>query len=185
MNKLSFFTLAMSFISLMGFWIIMSGKLDLIYLLWGVLSVVSVMYVNYTLKMHRFFDDDMDDLSELRFGSAVYYFFWMAWQIILAGVHVFLIVVRPKMPLKTSVVTFRADLPSAHAKMILGNSITLTPGTLTVDIQGDHFTVHALDEYSYQGIVSDHMPRQVLRLFSKEEIQVIHDVKISTKISDL
>jgi multicomponent Na+:H+ antiporter subunit E len=178
MNKFSFFSFTMSFVALMGFWIIMSGKLEFIYLLWGVLSVSSVMFVNYKIKSHRFFEDDMDDLSELRFGRAVYYFFWMAGQIVLAGLHVFRIVIRLKMPLETAVVTFRVDLPSAHAKMILGNSITLTPGTLTVDIQGDRFTVHALDEYSYRGIISDGMPRQVLRLFSTEEKQVIHDVKI-------
>lgn len=180
MNKLSFFSLTMSFISLMIFWIIMSGFLDFIHIGLGVLSVGSVMYVNYKLKVHRFFDDDMDDLSDLNFGRAVYYFFWMFIQVLIAGFHVLIVITRPKMPIQTAMVRFKVDLPSAHAKMILGNSITLTPGTLTVDIEGDQFTVHALDEKSYEGIVSDEMPRQVLKLFEKEERQVVSDIRINS-----
>lgn len=184
MNKLSFFSLTMSFISLMVFWVVMSGFLEWFQLTLGVLSVVLVMLVNYKLKTHRFFDDDMNDLSELRFTRAAYYLFWMIWQIILAGFHVLFVIIRPKMPIETTMIRFKADLPSAHAKMILGNSISLTPGTLTIDIEGDLFTVHALDEKSYQGIVSDEMPRQVLKLFEAEERQVISDVEITTQIQE-
>lgn len=181
MNKLSFFSLAMSFFSLMIFWVIMSGYLDILHISYGVFSVASVMYVNYRLKVHRFFDDDMDDLSELRFGRAFYYILWMIWQIIMAGFHVARIILSPKMPIQTTMVSFRADLPSAHAKMILGNSISLTPGTLTIDIQDDLFTVHSLDAQSHEGIINDTMPRQVLKLFEKEPRQVVSDVKITTQ----
>jgi len=184
MNKLSFFSLTMSFISLMVFWVIMSGFLEWFQLTLGVLSVVAVMVVNYKLKTHRFFEDDMNDLGELRFGRAIFYLFWMIGQIILAGIHVLFVIMRPKMPIETTMLRFKADLPSAHAKMILGNSITLTPGTLTIDIEGDQFTVHALDEKSYQGIVSDEMPRQVLKLFSTEDRQVISDIEITNEIKE-
>ena len=137
------------------------------------------MYVNYKLRAHRFFKDDNSDLDALRFHRAFLYFFWMIGQIVMAGFHVAALIIRPSMPVRTSLITFRADLPSAQARMILGNSITLTPGTLTIDIQGDVFTVHALDDSTYQGITSDHMPRQVLQLFQKEVRQVVHDVTIT------
>lgn len=159
----------------------MSGFFDAIHLGLGVLSVVSVMYVNYKLKTHRFFKDDMDDLSELRFSRAAYYIGWMIIQIIMAGFHVAGIIIRRKMPIHTTMITFRANLPSAHARMILGNSISLTPGTLTIDITEDFFIVHSIDEKSYEGIASDKMPREVLKLFEKEERQVIHDLKITTQ----
>ncbi len=180
MNKLSFYSLVMSFIALMLFWIIMSGFFTVFHLTLGALSVVGIILINYKLKTHRFYDDDMDDLKQVRFFRAVYYFFWMAVQIMKAGFHVALIILRPKLPIETSIMTFKVDLPSAHAKMILGNSITLTPGTLTLDIEGNNFTVHALDKYSYQGILSDEMPKEVLKLFEKEERAVISDVKITT-----
>lgn len=88
------------------------------------------------------------------------------------------IILRPSMPIETTMLKFRVDLPSSHAKMILGNSITLTPGTLTVDIEGDLFTVHALDKASYESLENDEMPRQVLQLFEKQERQVIKDFEI-------
>lgn len=157
----------------------MSGFLDLIHIAFGLFTVLSVMYINYELKVYHFFDDDMDDLRSLRFGRAFLYIFWMIYQIVMAGFQVVSVIIKPKMPIKPAVLTFRTDLPSAHAKMILGNSITLTPGTLTIDITGDVFIVHALNDKSFEGIVSDEMPRQVLKLFSKEDRQVIHDLKIT------
>ena len=159
----------------------MSGYLDAIHLGMGVVTVVGVLYVNYQLKAHRFFDDDMNDLKELRFGRAVYYVGWMVVQIVLAGFHVVSVILRPKMPIHTTILTFKVDLPSAHARMILGNSISLTPGTLTIDIVKDTFTVHSLDSSSHESISSDSMPRQVLKLFEKEERQVVRDLQIITR----
>lgn len=156
----------------------MSGFLDAIHLAMGVVSVTGVMLLNYQLKKVRFFEDDMEDLNDIRFGRAIYYFFWLIYQILVSGFHVLFVIIRPSMPIKPTMVTFKVDLPSSHAKVILGNSITLTPGTLTVDIEDDTFTVHALDHNSYAGIQDDSMPRQVLSLFSKEDRQVVQDFKI-------
>jgi multicomponent Na+:H+ antiporter subunit E len=168
----------MSFISLMAFWIAMSGFLDAVHLTMGVVSVVGVMMLNYKLKQNQFFEDDMENLNELRFGHAFYYFFWLFYQVVVAGFHVLFVIIRPSMPIKPTMVTFKVDLPSSHAKVILGNSITLTPGTLTVDIEDDTFTIHALDSNSYAGIEDDSMPRQVLSLFSSEDRPVVRDFKI-------
>lgn len=156
----------------------MSGFLDAIHIGMGVVTVIGVLFVNHQFKAHRFFDDDMNDLKELRFFYAGWYVIWLLGQIVLAGFHVVSVIIRPKMPIHTVLVTFRVDLPSAHAKMILGNSITLTPGTLTIDIEGDKFTVHALDDASHEGITSDVMPRMVLKLFENVDRQVIKDIKI-------
>lgn len=178
MNKLSFFSLTLSFISLMAFWVAMSGYLDAIHLAMGVVSVLGVMMLNHKLKQNVFFDDDLGDLNAFRFGRFIYYFFWLIYQILVAGFHVLIVITRPSMPIKPTMVSFKVDLPSSHAKVILGNSITLTPGTLTVDIEDDLFTVHALDSNSYAGIVDDSMPRQVLSLFTSEDRPVVSDFKI-------
>lgn len=168
----------------MTFWIIMSGFLDAIHIGMGVVTVVGVLFVNHKLKAHRFFDDDMNDLKELRFGRAVYYVGWLFVQIVIAGFHVMIVILKPKMPIHTTILTFKVDLPSAHARMILGNSISLTPGTLTIDIVGDTFTVHALDNTTHESISNDSMPRQVLKLFIKEEHQVVKDLKIISRKSE-
>lgn len=177
-KKLSFYNLTLSFISLMTFWIIMSGFFDWFHLALGVVSVSIVMAINYQLKQTRFFEDEMDDLKELRIHYAVYYLFWLIMQITISGIHVASVIIRPKMPIYPQIIKFRVDLPSAHARMILGNSITLTPGTLTIEIRDDQFTVHALTPKSFEGIVDESIPRRVLKLFTTEEHKVIHDIRI-------
>lgn len=162
----------------MTFWVIMSGFFDWFHITLGVISVSIVMAVNYRLKQTRFFDDEMDDLKELRIHYALYYIFWLIIQIVISGIHVASVIIRPKMPINTHIIKFRVDLPSAHARMILGNSITLTPGTLTIEIRDDQFTVHALTPKSFEGIVDESIPSRVLKLFTKEEHKVIHDLKI-------
>lgn len=185
MKQLSFFNLALSFIALMIFWLVMSGHFDLIHISQGAVSAVIVIAVNHRLKRHRFFNDEMDDLRQLRFLRTFYYVFWLLVQIIQSGFQVAFVILRPQMPVNTHILKFTVDLPSAHAKMILGNSITLTPGTLTIDIKGDEFTVHALTTDAFASLVNDAMPRQVLKLFFKEDRQVIGNIQLINSSDDL
>jgi len=185
MGRISVLSLLLSFLSLMAFWLIMSGFFDILHISYGIVSVAVVLAVNFKLKTHRFFEDEMDDLLHLRFGNVIVYIPWILLQILKSGFHVAFIILRPSTPVQPALLKFRVDLPSAHAKMILGNSITLTPGTLTIDIKGNEFTVHALSEASYAGIVNDAMPRKVRGLFLKDSKPVISDVEIITEQKSL
>jgi len=185
MGRISVLSLLLSFLSLMAFWLIMSGFFDILHISYGIVSVAVVLAVNFKLKTHRFFEDEMDDLLHLRFGNVIVYIPWILLQILKSGFHVAFIILRPSTPVQPALLKFRVDLPSAHAKMILGNSITLTPGTLTIDIKGNEFTVHALSETSYAGIVNDAMPRKVRGLFVKDSKPVISDVEIITEQKSL
>ena len=163
----------------------MSGFYDIIHITMGVVSVLFVMMINHKLKLNQFYDDDIDVLSSLRFGRSAYYMFWLLWQIIISGFQVATVIIKPTMAIQTSILKFKVNLPSAQAKMILGNSITLTPGTLTIDITDNEFTVHSLTPASMEGIISDAIPRQVLQLFEKEVRQVVFDIEIVTEIENL
>lgn len=162
----------------MVFWYIMSGFFDITHTLMGILSVGIVMAVNYKFKAHSFFEDETDVIKDLRLFYAPYYFGWLMVQIVISGVHVAKILLSPSLPIKTSMVKFKVDFPNPHCKMILGNSITLTPGTLTVDIRGDEFIVHAISPVSFEGIASDSMPQQVLKLFTNEMHPVVSDFEV-------
>ncbi|NBV31429.1 MAG: hypothetical protein EBR93_02665 [Bacteroidetes bacterium] len=177
-KKISVLSTLLSFISLMAFWLLMSGYFDLIHIAYGVVSVIGVMMVNRSLATYAFFEDDHNESFRIRPIRALLYLFWILGQILIAGWRVAVLILRPSLPAKPAMVTFRADLPTARAKMILGNSITLTPGTLTVDIEGDQFTVHSVDSFSYEGIINDDMPKRVLKLFSAEDRPVVYDVVI-------
>ncbi|MCH2451113.1 MAG: Na+/H+ antiporter subunit E [Gracilimonas sp.] len=178
MKSISAQSLIVSFISLMVFWYIMSGFFDITHSLMGVLSVGTVLAINYKLKAHSYFEGETDVIKDLRLLYAPYYFGWLMVQIVISGVHVAKILLSPSLPIKTSMVKFKVNFPNPHCKMILGNSITLTPGTLTVDIRGDEFIVHAISPVSFEGIASDEMPQQVLKLFTNEMHPVVSDFKV-------
>jgi multicomponent Na+:H+ antiporter subunit E len=181
MKQLSILNLFLSFIALMAFWLIMSGIYEPMQITQGVISVAIVIAVNHQLKLHKFFDDEIDDLRELRFYYVPFYVIWLLKEIVLAGLHVAAVIVFPWRQVETYIIKFKVDLPSAHARMILGNSITLTPGTLTIKITGNEFIVHALTPKSFQGITSDTMPKKVFKLFSNEDQPVIYDLEIINK----
>ncbi|MGM0545477.1 MAG: Na+/H+ antiporter subunit E, partial [Bacteroidota bacterium] len=144
----------------------------------GIISVGIVMGINYKLKTFSFYDNETDVLKELRFFYAPYYFGWLLVQIVISGIEVAKILLSPSLPIQTSMVRFKVDFPNPHCKMILGNSITLTPGTLTVDINDDEFIVHAITPSSFEGIASDQMPQKVLKLFTTEKQPVISDFEV-------
>lgn len=162
----------------MTFWYIMSGFFDLTHTIMGIISVGIVMAINYKLKSHSFFAGETDVIKDIRFLYVPYYFGWLLVQIVVSGVQVAKILLSPSLPIETSVVRFKVDFPNPHCKMILGNSITLTPGTLTVDIEGDEFIVHAISPVSFEGIASDTMPQKVLKLFTKDIQPVVSDFEV-------
>jgi len=74
----------------------------------------------------------------------------LAWYVIKANLHVAYLVLHPDLPIKPGIVKVRTSLTSAAAQMALANSITLTPGTFTIDIDGEGgvLYVHWLDVQS-------------------------------------
>ncbi len=54
-------------------------------------------------------------------------------------------VLSPSLPINPGIVKFKTNLPTDFSKMVLANSITLTPGTLTIDIIEDTFYIHWID----------------------------------------
>jgi multicomponent Na+:H+ antiporter subunit E len=68
---------------------------------------------------------------------ALAYLFVFLWEMLKANIHVALIVLRPGKPIKPGIVKIKTGLKNETALTILANSITLTPGTFTVDIRPD------------------------------------------------
>ncbi len=167
------------FVSLMFFWLVMSGYFDALHIGFGVISIGTVMVFFHSIRRHAFFEEEKSPLKSVNPIRFISYVFWVIWEIFKSGIFVAKVILKPSMPIEPSILTFKADLPGPYAKMLLGNSITLTPGTLTVDIEDDLFTVHALSRETYAGIIDDSMPKKVLSLYSDEKRPVISDVKIT------
>jgi multicomponent Na+:H+ antiporter subunit E len=78
-------------------------------------------------------------------GALLRYLLHFFKALIIANIDVARRVLAPSLPLRPAVVEVRTGLRSALGRMLLANSITLTPGTLTIDVRGDHLFVHWID----------------------------------------
>lgn len=95
------------------------------------------------------------------------YFVVLIKEIFKSNFHVAKIVLSPKLNISPSIVTINTKLKSELNKTILANSITLTPGTLTLDMYDDKLIVHCLDMESANGLVNNNFEDILLK---KEEI---------------
>ncbi len=83
------------------------------------------------------------------FSSSIFYivqyFFVFIWALLKSNFSMAKRVVSPSLPINPGIVEFKTSLKNDTAKLILANSITLTPGTLTVDLIDDTFFIHWID----------------------------------------
>jgi multicomponent Na+:H+ antiporter subunit E len=128
-------------------WIILSGKFDSFHLMLGVVSCITVAIFSSDLLF--------PETTFKRFPGQWYRFIkylpWILYQVFLANIHIMHLVFHPKMIelIDPQIITFKSRLKDQMSLFIFANSITLTPGTITVyvSIYGD-FTVHTIDRHS-------------------------------------
>ncbi len=101
-----------------------------------ILTVIIAKYVDYKI-------DYMFPVKLLKFVFV--YMFVFIWQLILANFDVARRVLSPKIPLKPGIVKVKTDLQGDFGKLTLANSITLTPGTLSIDVDGENLYVHTVE----------------------------------------
>ena len=138
-----------SFLIMAVVWVILSGMLDPFHLTLGVICCGLVAHFSHGLL---FWGGDAK--SWLRgFVRWILYIPSLFWEIILANIHVIRVVVHPRMLeiIDPQVIHFRTILKRPISKVTLAQSITLTPGTITIDIRDDEFLVHALDRTVAEG----------------------------------
>jgi multicomponent Na+:H+ antiporter subunit E len=84
-------------------------------------------------------------LSPKKLAYSFFYIFYLIMEIIKANLDVALRVIQPVIPIHPGIVKVKTKLKSPMGRLVLTSSITLTPGTLTVDIDGDTLYIHWID----------------------------------------
>ena len=150
----------MVFVLLLAFWLVLSGHYDLFHIAAGVFCAGLVTTLS----------SDLLSLGGRETGPSVWRFVvylpWLLYQVVIANLHVVYLILTPSQ-IHPQVVRFRTRLTSDLARTTLGNSITLTPGTVTLDIEGDEFVVHALSDKVARDLLSGAMEQRVARIFSE------------------
>ena len=114
----------------------------------------------------RFLDySPKKELGFYRLFSCIFvYFLVLVREIVKANVDAIRLALSFRYEIDPVIVKFKTDLKTDMAKAVLANSITLTPGTITISVEGDEFTVHALDRDLVQGISESVFVKRLRRM---------------------
>lgn len=159
-KRFLFYPFFLTFVIMAGTWVLLSGKFDPFHLSLGVICCAIVAYLSHDLLFPA---KPKGLLSQ--WGRFARYIPWLVVEIAKASLHVTYLVFHPRMMdlIDPRIIKFRSKLDSDLALVTFANSITLTPGTITVyvSVDGD-FKVHAIDAAS-----GDPLPGEMERRISK------------------
>jgi len=140
-------------------WIIFANTLAIERVIWGVL-VVSLLQILYIKKLRgRSYEIDISlkkTLCWMRYITLLIKEIWIA------NIQVAILVLKPKIQLDSGYFRYKTKLKTDFGKMVFANSITLTPGTITVDIEGDELIIHYLTSKIIEGFEDSKMERIIL-----------------------
>ena len=164
--------LAVQFAVLFAFWLILSGKLEIKYLLLGLLSAALVTFITQDLM-----EPEASRRTTARGVTAGLktiwrlglYFAWLLREVIISNLQVAYIVLHPKLPINPGLLRFRTRLQSSVGHILLANSITLTPGTITVDLVEGTYLVHALVPDAAGALLEERMQSRLEAIFGEPE----------------
>ncbi len=129
------------FVLLFLIWLMLTGTLEPVSIAVGLLLAAGLSIA---------FGKNSMVFGKLRFTPKMFYYTFLylvvfGWELIKSNFKVALLVINPKLPINPGIIKVKTKLKSPMGRMILANSVTLTPGTLTIDIIGDTFYIHWID----------------------------------------
>jgi multicomponent Na+:H+ antiporter subunit E len=144
---------------LMATWLVLSGRFDLLHIGLGVVAAMAIA-ANFT---------GWEDRARFRPLRFVLYVPWLMVQVVRSNLRVARAVLSRPIDIAPTFISRRPDVVGDRALTVLGASMTLTPGTLTVDV-GDHeIFIHALDNHSARDVDEGVIAQRVARVFEAPE----------------
>ncbi len=141
---------------LYGLWLLLSGHFEPLLLGLGAVSVIAVVAI-----AHRM--DVVDHEGHpLHLGwRALAYWPWLGWEIVKSNLAVAKIILTPSLPISPTMIRVDATQKTELGHVIFANSITLTPGTVAVDLDDTSIGVHALTADGAHALAGGEMDRRV------------------------
>lgn len=150
-------------ITLVALWLLLSGHYTPLVTGLGLLSVLLVAWISIRMGLLEY---DQPDVFRQTVRS-VPYGFWLLKEIILANIDVIKRILDPTLPISPRLV----DIPSTQvdelARVAYANSITLTPGTISIDVEGKYIEVHTLSESGVDGLMAGEMDKRITEVEAK------------------
>lgn len=163
MEKEKRFAIILTFFIMAFFWILLSGIFDAFHLISGLICCLIVTFLSHDLLVKG-----KSQKRLLKSIRLILYIPWELWQIVLANIDVAYRVLHPKMPIDPRIIEFETSLRGEFSQVTLANSITLTPGTITIDVEPEKgkFLVHAIAKEPADALLIDQtMQKKVAHVF--------------------
>ncbi len=146
-------------------WVVLSGKFDVFHLGLGIVSCAVVTKLSQDLLFHDRGKKVWERIREA--GRFIKYVPWITWEVVKANLHVFKLAMTQSgyAEMSPRVVTFETYLSTDFAKFVLANSITLTPGTITMLIRDDVFHIHTMSQFLEDDLLTGAIERKVAEVF--------------------
>ena len=132
-------------------WVLLSGILSPLLLGFGLASSLAVAWLAARADRR----DGEPIPFALRIGRLARYLLWLAWEIVKSNVDVSRRILSPGLPIAPAVRWLPASQRSELGRVVYANSITLTPGTLSIDLRDGWVEVHALNEESLDALAQN------------------------------
>ena len=144
---------------LISAWLLWSGLFKPLLFGLGAFSCLLTLYITHRMGYIG------SSAFSIRFGTRLLvYWGWLLKEIVRSSIGVARIVLDPRLPISPSVIEINVTVRYPNDQVILGNSITLTPGTTTLDAHEGTFIVHSLSERDAKSLLSGEMDRRVAAL---------------------
>lgn len=165
--------IAIQFALLFLFWLVLSGHYGLSDIIIGAIAAGLITALTndlfYSLFHHTEGETANGGNALRQFGHFFAYIPWLLIRIINANIQVARLVLHPRMPVDPAFLVFRTGLRRGIARVMLANSITLTPGTVTVGLDEDRYLIHALVPSAAQEILEAAMQNKVGAIFGEQK----------------
>lgn len=148
------------FLILFALWVVFNGKINLEIALFGI-ALSSVVYAFSCAFLG--YSPKKDLAAAQKIGSVLRYLGLVLTEIVKSNLALTRVVYSLDVEVKPQLVTFRTPLKGVY-KSVLANSITVTPGTISVHSEDDKLTVHALDTSFADGIEDTEFQKQLLKM---------------------
>ena len=155
----------LTFFIMLFFWVLFSGKFDPFHILLGIGSSLIVAALSKDLLFPSRIKPGFI-ICWLRFAG---YTPWFFYQIFLANLHILYLIFHPRMMelIDPKIIEFDSRLKSDLSRTSFANSITLTPGTITVSVSVlGKFRVHCIDEKSGRSLPGE-MENRIAKVFNE------------------
>jgi multicomponent Na+:H+ antiporter subunit E len=148
------------------FWILITGRLHWQHLLVGAICSYGIASFNRDLLLKP---EERPLYHRNTLIKWLSYFTVLLISVLKSNVDMAKVVLKPKMDISPGFVKFRTKVKKPLNRVILANSITLTPGTLSVEVEDDYFVVHAITRANAEDVATWDMMDRLLEIEEAEK----------------